>query len=141
MTQIYEHYHDSYRDYFQISYVGGSLDLGVPVYGYTDSYPEGKYSWIDLSPSTYLGSILDPFNYSAAEDISTWNAGYKANLLMGNRTWEYSVGTATLTYRDVVPPDAYVPLPSAFYLFISALIFGSKLMTIKRAKIFSPIFS
>ncbi len=111
----------SYQNYFQSSYLGGSVSTGFASYGLTSNFPEGTNTWLFAATTLYVGSPYQ-FNNFGDASIATWVVGQDLKLMNNHYSISGStIGDVQLTYRGANAPPAVVPLPATAWLFLSAV--------------------
>ena len=121
---------DAVRDIFAATYLSGSFAGSYETYGQTITFAEGITTELLLTDSLRVGiswptlndlSMLPP---PVDESIDTWSVGDNIELFnySSDDAWWNIIGGLTMTYRDMAPPPAMVPIPAALWLFGSGLL-------------------
>ena len=117
-------------DKFAATYLSGSFAGSYETYGQTITFAEGITTELLLTDSLRVGISWPTLNDLAMlpdpvdESIHTWNVGDNIELFnySSDDAWWNIIGELTITYRDMVPPPAMVPISAALWLFGSGLL-------------------
>jgi hypothetical protein len=121
---------DDVRDIFAATYLSGSIAVADETYGQTITFAEGITSELLLTGSLRVGISWPTLNDLSMlpdpvdESINTWKVGDNIELFnySSDDAWWNIIGELTMTYRELAPPPAIVPIPAALWLFGSGLL-------------------